>query len=591
MPENRAHCDMKGSEKQTLYEENAVYDIVFVNPPNHCQEDFIPLGLRNLHTIIDGAGYRTRFMDLQKMFIHGELQFTADCRDQIHEMISTVRATVYAFTVWNTSFPWVVDMCRFIKTISPQTVTLIGGPMSTLLSEKIVNDYEAIDIACQFEGETIITPLVQTLISGDMAGLETIPNIVYRKKDGTLTRTDPAPLIDNLDTLPQIPVTPREFKDPVVNLEAGRGCSFHCYYCSSCFIWQFKPRYKSGARLFSEIENICRAYTDIGEKAPVFHLEHDNFLMNPRVLNELDQKVRETGLSFNYGFAGRADLITPKNLELLKRTGCAYVYLGIETGSVRMQKITRKNLLFPKVFSAIRNLQERSIMVHANLMYGFPEERIEDLYDTLDMINTLRFLGVHVHVSMLSPEMCTPVGDAAQPSDYLFNETSRYVSELTASGFDPSDYDAVYLNHLYTLDNSHYNLPEHHKFIQFWHPLVTAYPMIVHTLIHKNPWSWDRCISSWRHHLKSMPLVEDSENSIKDLFRIFDDSFGHDPQEIRILEVEHHLARNPSPSLARDRLADYYRHFGRVRRDILADKEHPTQNHESRLHSPEGLTT
>ena len=573
MSENRAHCAMNGPETQTLNTKTPMYDIVFINPPNHCQEDYIPLGLKNLHAIIARDGFRTHFIDLQAMFIHKELGYTPDSISRIHDLITAAPAPIYAFTLWNTSFPWVVEMCRFIKAKNASAVTLIGGPMSTLLWEEILSDYHCIDIACRFEGETIISPLGQAILSHGMEDLSGIPNIVFRKQDGSLEVAAQAPLIDNLDTLPQIDLFPEDFSNPVVNLEAGRGCSFHCYYCSSCYVWQFKPRYKSGARLFSEIDHLCRRYKDRGMVPPVLHLEHDNFLMNPKVLEELDEKVRESGLAFHYGFAGRADLITPRNLDLLKQTGCAYVYLGIETGSPRMQEITRKHLSFARMYGAIEHLQERSIMVHANLMYGFPEERLPDLYATLDMINRLRFLGVHVHVSLLSPEMKTPVGDGANPSDFLFNNSSRYGAELADVGFCLSDYKAIYVNHLYTLRNHHYDLPFHHKFIQFWHPLVTACPMTVHRIMHKHPWHWDQSISRWEDH--GMPAFPAPHDSLRDLFRIFDDTFGHDPEEMRILDIECRLkAHSPNGKasaspLPRSELAFYYRHFAGVRRETL----------------------
>jgi radical SAM superfamily enzyme YgiQ (UPF0313 family) len=296
------HINLEIGRKQR---NGLMLDIVFINPPNHCREDYIPLGLQNLYTIIKNAGYCTQFVDLQKRFIFGELEFNADAVEKIYDIIRPLEAKMFALTVWNTSFPWVINICRFIKKINPRAITIIGGPLATLASEQILTDYPCIDIACRFEGELIIEPLVSTLLSSGLKRVGTIRNITYRLQEGAVCRTEDAPLIENLDTLPWINVTPSDFKSPVINLEAGRGCSFHCYYCSSCFLWKFKPRYKSGARLFAEIEHLCTEYINSGMPPPVFHLEHDNFLMKPEVLVELDQRVQQTGLKFKYGFAAR----------------------------------------------------------------------------------------------------------------------------------------------------------------------------------------------------------------------------------------------------------------------------------------------
>ncbi|MBU1172310.1 MAG: B12-binding domain-containing radical SAM protein [Proteobacteria bacterium] len=550
-----------------------MYDIVFINPPNHCKEDYIPLGLRNLYTIITDAGYHADFIDLQKKFIIGELGFTADSREKIDTIISQIEAKIVAFTVWNTSFPWVIHMCEFIKKLNPRITTIIGGPLSTLASEQILNDYDCIDIACRFEGEMIIQPLVNAVLSRGITRMETILNIAYRTPEGAVHSTKDAPLIDNLDTLPTIDVNPVDFKSPVINLEAGRGCSFHCYYCSSCVLWKFKPRYKSGARLFSEINHLCTLYKNAGLNPPVFHLEHDNFLMKPSVLVEFDKHVQETGLEFKYGFAGRADLITEKNLTLLKRTGCFYAYLGIETGSERMQKIIRKNLSINTVFSAVRNIQNHGILVNANLMYGFPEETLDDLYDTLSLITTLRYMGVTVRISMLGPELKTPVCEAALLSDYLFNDASPYVTELTLCGFKPEEYNKIYVNHLYTLKNSHYDILLYNKFIQFWHTLVSDYPMTVNAFMQHPDFDWNLLFTRWNDRIKTKDAPETPPDQGSDLFTLFMEYPRQNAKEVEITRIEHHLAvkkqRPNSPDLSREHMLEYYRHYSHVRENTL----------------------
>jgi radical SAM superfamily enzyme YgiQ (UPF0313 family) len=576
-----------GLKNQNKKRNNPMHDIVFINPPNHCKEDYISLGLQNLYSIIKNAGYRTDFIDLQKRFISGELTYHEDALGKIDGIIKPAEAKIYAFTVWNTSFPWVTHICRFIKKINSRAITLIGGPLSTLCSTQILKDYDCIDIACRFEGELIIEPLVATLLSSGVTCLESIKNLDYRTTEGAILSTGDAPLMENLDALPWVEMTPAEFKSPVINIEAGRGCSFHCYYCSSCFIWKFKPRYKSGTRLFSEIACLCSQYQNAGMKPPVFHLEHDNFLMRNAVLLELDEQVQKAGLSFKYGFAGRADLITDKTLELLKRTGCVYVYLGIETGSVHLQKITKKNLSFSTVFSAIRDIQNHGISVHANIMFGFPEETPDDLHETLELLNTLRFLGVTVYVSLLSPELKTPVGEGALLTDYLFNESSPYVMELIQCGINPGAYREIYLNHLYTLKNSHYDILRYNGFVQFWHSLAANYPMTVHLLSQNNgsdkTYNWRHRFSVWDHQINPRHLSEFPASSIPDLFRLFDSRIYKNEDEREITHIETHLAlrsgKDPlSADLSAERLRAYYKVYDRVRKKTLAKINNPWNN-------------
>jgi radical SAM superfamily enzyme YgiQ (UPF0313 family) len=264
-------------------------------------------------------------------------------------------------------------------------------------------------------------------------------------------------------------------------------------------------------------------------------------------------------------------------LELLKRTGCFYVYLGIETGSARMQKIIKKNLLFKTVFAAIRNIQEYGISVNANIMYGFPEETLEDLHTTLDLINTLRYIGVHVNISLLGPELKTAVSEAAPLTDYLFNASSRYVSELTQCGFTPEDYREIYLNHLYTLKNRHYDILLYNGFIQFWHALVSDYPMTVNAFTQPFGVDWNRLVALWNDQIKSKALTGISIDAIPDLLKLFYGEPGQNAKEAEITLIEHHLAMrsqkpaSPCRDLPGEQLREYYRHFGKIRNTILAE--------------------
>lgn len=45
---------------------------------------------------------------------------------------------------------------------------------------------------------------------------------------------------------------------------------------------------------------------------------------------------------FKYNCEGRIDTITPEIIGLLKATGCISVFVGLETGSQRIQRICRK---------------------------------------------------------------------------------------------------------------------------------------------------------------------------------------------------------------------------------------------------------
>lgn len=555
-----------------------MYDIVFINPPNHCQTDYVPLGLQNLYTLVKDIGIYTYFIDLQNSILHGELEYSRDVLQRIRDLVASKEAKVYAFTIWNTSLPWVIDIAEYIKENQDNTVIIAGGPLVTLCHKQILEDYRCIDICCRYEGELIIEPLVKTLLGDDHVALEDIANISYRNGKESIHTTHNAPLIEDLDVLPWLEPILTDWKSPVINIEAGRGCSFHCYYCSSCYIWKYKPRYKSGKRIFAEIQKIYDEFKKDNRTPPVVHLEHDNFLMNKQVLHQLNDAIHESGQQFKYGFAGRADLISEINLELLQKSGCFYVYLGIETGSPRLQKIIKKNLSFKKVYWAVENLQKRGIIVNANLMYGFPEEELADLYSTLDVITTLRFLGVNVYISMLSPELHTPVGETASLDTYIYNPSSRYAHELQNCGFDPRQYKEIYVNHLYTLKNEHYDILLMDAFVRFWCGLVSDYPVTMYFLTEGIDYEWGDIVSLWRKQRKQRNMERELESDFsanaRAFFRSQVVSSGFNQIREEIVLIEQYLARNKKAGtncneLSLEQVRAYHKEYNAIRKSTL----------------------
>ena len=69
------------------------------------------------------------------------------------------------------------------------------------------------------------------------------------------------------------------------------------------------------------------------------------------------------------------------------------IMLGIETGSERMQDIIKKRLNLSNVSQIVGQITNAGINFAASFIIGFPEERLEDLKQSINLIGNLRFAG------------------------------------------------------------------------------------------------------------------------------------------------------------------------------------------------------
>ena len=91
---------------------------------------------------------------------------------------------------------------------------------------------------------------------------------------------------------------------------------------------------------------------------------------------------------------------------MLASAGCNHIYLGIESGSPRIQKLIRKNLDLQRAVETVKLISEAGIEFTASFIMGFPEETMSDLLKTVDLMLSLRYAGTgneSIQLHLLAP--------------------------------------------------------------------------------------------------------------------------------------------------------------------------------------------
>ena len=94
----------------------------------------------------------------------------------------------------------------------------------------------------------------------------------------------------------------------------------------------------------------------------------------------------------------RVDTVTPEMIEALARAGCSRVHYGVETGSPRIQKRLRKNLDLARVREVFGITRRAGMEVLGYFMVGNPDETIEDVRMTFELIRSLPMDYAHIGV-------------------------------------------------------------------------------------------------------------------------------------------------------------------------------------------------
>jgi hypothetical protein len=101
----------------------------------------------------------------------------------------------------------------------------------------------------------------------------------------------------------------------------------------------------------------------------------------------------------------------------MAEAGCVGLYFGIETGSTRMQQISKKRLKLELVEPTLSVCEQLGIETTASFITGYHEETEADLADTLDLLGRCFGPSCLTQLHMLAPEPGTPMFD--QLSDKL----------------------------------------------------------------------------------------------------------------------------------------------------------------------------
>ena len=189
----------------------------------------------------------------------------------------------------------------------------------------------------------------------------------------------------------------------------GRGCPFKCGFCAANAVWQANecPQGRSFVRN-RPIATVINELTLLEKKYgfDFFYIMDDTFGVTEKEVIEFCEAYRKSGLTMLWAADTRVNSSCFKNesiLVLMRDAGCIQLDLGVETGSPRLLKIIRKGITVDQIRSAFAQCRKYGIRTFANILINLPEETVEDIRITEDILSEIRPTVVGVGVTQPYP--------------------------------------------------------------------------------------------------------------------------------------------------------------------------------------------
>lgn len=376
-----------------------------------------PLGIMYLASYLKQRGKEVRIYDA-RLYDSDYVRITNELKKFKPDIIGLSAITFEAKSLFN--------LINNFKNSFPETKIIVGGPFATSYPEDVLARDE-IDCVVLGEGERTFNELVDLYNRGN-GNLRDIQGIAFKKNDEIIF-TKHRDLIDNLDELPfpawdlinlngyRNHLRSDEIRGkPYMSIFTSRGCPYHCIYCHNIFGKKFRSR--STENVISEIEIL---YNEYGiNNIEIFD---DIFNFDTNRAEEICDNIIEKNIQVNISFPNglRADIMTKRLLNKLKKAGTKIFVFGVETASPRLQKLLKRNLNLEKVNQTISWAHELKLYSKGFFMIGFPTETREEILQTIEYARNSKLNSAEFSITI--PFSGT---ELMEDYSYLVKKNSKY---------------------------------------------------------------------------------------------------------------------------------------------------------------------
>ena len=399
-------------------------DVLFVNPDSSSKAY---QGLANLYSAIEPPTWALLLAEScrAKGFSVGILDCDAErlTLEQSVKRIEELSPRLVLFVVYGqnpnsgtTGMIGAVALAKAIKAARGSTLIAFVGSHTSALPMEVLG-YQCVDIVLLNEGVYALHNLLRSNL-GD--GLQQIKGIGYKKKVSaglSLPTLNPpqsvVPQSHMDEDLPGYAWDLLPFRDmpldlyrahfwhaefshdkrtPFAAIYTSLGCQFACDFCMINIVNRVdnadavSAADSRGMRFWSPawVAREMRKLADLGVRT--LRISDEMFFLNRKYYSPILQNAIDEDYGFNMWTYSRIDTVRRDALELFKRAGVNWLALGVEAGNQKVrQEVSKGSFQELNIRDIHKSISDADINIISNYIFGFPEDTLETMQETLDL--------------------------------------------------------------------------------------------------------------------------------------------------------------------------------------------------------------
>ncbi len=339
----------------------------------HTRESLTPsLGLASLCASVRQAGFSPVIIDLR--LAHRTVE-------GLCALIREKKPLFIGITAFTNEMPQAVKTAEVVRALCADLPILIGGPHASALPLETLRDYGAFSIAVVGEAEDTVISLARRFQEGPECDLNGVQGIVVRKAGRFYDFRQRDSDIDiNALPMPAWDCFEIEHYNKLFVLSTSRGCPYSCYFCSPNYLGK-TVRVKEPLKVVDEIEYLVDSLgarnIQFGDATLSLWKERTAVMCHEIIKRGLHKRI-------TWDCETRADSVSPELLRLMRKAGCRWIAMGVETGSEKiLRNVVKKGETKQHMEEAIRLIKRAGLGVRCFFIIGHCGETSRTIRETI----------------------------------------------------------------------------------------------------------------------------------------------------------------------------------------------------------------
>lgn len=201
-----------------------------------------------------------------------------------------------------------------------------------------------------------------------------------------------------------------ENRTPFAAISTSLGCSFGCNFCMINIV--NRTSYEQGAvssdsrgMRFWSPELMLKEFEYLYEQGVrTVRLTDEMFFLNKKYYIPILEGIKQRGMDFNFWAYARVDSVRKDQLDLFREAGVNWLCLGIEAANQNVRlEIEKGKFEDVDIRRVVSDIKAADINILGNYMFGFPEDTMETMQETLDLALELNTEHANFYAAMALP--------------------------------------------------------------------------------------------------------------------------------------------------------------------------------------------